>query len=142
MRRTVDMLILISVVVLLGVPGCSALRKSDSARFQGMWKGDEVGASMKGGCRLTVSGAHWEFRGGDSNEWYRGDFSLREDANPKQIVLSISECPAPQFIGKTSYGLYRFKKDTVTLAVNKPGDPKVPLSFAAPGTRQFVLKQQ
>ncbi|HXR47388.1 MAG TPA: hypothetical protein VN784_08090 [Candidatus Limnocylindrales bacterium] len=142
MNRTVDMLVLISVVVLLGATGCSALHKSDSARLQGTWKGDEVGASMKGECSLVVSRAHWEFRGGDTNEWYKGDFSLREDASPKQIVLSISECSAPRFIGKTSYGLYRFENDTVTLAVNKPGSSEAPLNFEAPGTRQFVLKKQ
>ena len=142
MKRTVDMLVLISVVVLLGASGCSVLHKSDSARLRGTWKGDEVGAGMKGECSFVVSGAHWEFRGGDTNEWYRGDFSLREDANPKQIVLSISECSAPQFIGKTSYGLYRFENDTVTLAVNKPGSSEAPSNFEAHGTRQFVLKKQ
>lgn len=142
MKRTTDMLVLTSMVVLLGALGCSALHKSDTARLQGTWQGDEVGADMKGKCSLIVSEAHWEFRGGDTNEWYKGDFSLREDANPRQIVLLISECSAPQFIGKTSYGLYRFENDTVTLAVNKPGSSKAPLNFEAPGTRQFVLKQQ
>jgi uncharacterized protein (TIGR03067 family) len=137
-----DMLAGMIVVVLLGVSGCSAVHKSDSARLQGTWKGDEVGASAKGECSLVISGAHWEFRGGDTNEWFKGNFVLGEDANPKQMILTITECPASQYIGKISYALYRLENDTVTVAANEPGSTTAPLSFDAAGNRQFVLKKQ
>ena len=142
MRRMADILGLVMMAVLLGASGCSTLHQSDSARLQGTWKGDEIGANTKGECCLVISGTHWEFRGGNTNEWYQGVFSLQEDVNPKQVVLSISECSASKYIGQTSYGLYWLDNGTVTLAVNEPGSSEAPSSFETPGTRHFVLKRQ
>ena len=121
--------------------GCSTLRKSDSAALQGTWKGQEMGRPTEGPCWLMISGNALEFRGADTNEWYKGTFTLREDANPRQLVGAVTECPAPKYIGKTAYAIYRIEADTLTLTGNEPGNPEVPSSFDAPGFRKFVLKK-
>jgi len=82
-----------------------------------------------------------EFRGADTNEWYKGTFTLREDQNPKQLLGVIAACPAPNYIGKTVYAIYRIEAGTLTLAGNEPGNAEVPKSFDGPGSRKFVLKK-
>jgi len=87
-----------------------------------------------------VAGKSLEFRGGNTNEWYKGTFLLREDTNPRRVIATITECPLPKYIGKTSYGIYRIEGETLTIAGNEPGRPEAPSSFDAPGPRQFVLR--
>ena len=135
------MLSLAVSVVLLAGSRCSTLQKSDSVALQGKWKGREVAADSEGPCYLIISGRTLEFRGANTNEWYKGTFSLREDTNPRQVVVAIAECSIPQYITKTSYGIYQIEDGTLTIAANEPGSPEVPPSFDAPGARRFVLKQ-
>ena len=132
----------ISIVALLWASGCSTLHQSGSATVQGTWKGQEVGITTEGECSIIVSGNNLEFRGVNPNEWYKGTFSLREDVNPKQVVFSITECPAPKYNGKTSYALYQIENGSLTFAANEPGSPEPPASLDAPGTRRFVLKRK
>ena len=120
---------LVSIALLLGASGCSTLHKSDSATLQGTWKGQEVGITTEGECSIIVSGNNLEFRGVNPNEWYKGTFSLREDVNPKQVVFSITECPAPKYNGKTSYALYQIEDGSLTIAGNEPGSPDPPRKF-------------
>jgi uncharacterized protein (TIGR03067 family) len=94
-----------------------------------------------GTCCLMIGGNALEFRAADTNEWYKGTFTLREDVNPKQLVGVVTECPAPEYIGKTVYAIYRIEAGTLTLTGNEPGKPEVPTSFEAPGSRKFVLKK-
>ena len=126
-------------LVALCVTGCTTLNTSDSAALQGDWQGQEVGSRQPGMSRLTILGNALEFRGADPNEWYRATFILREDASPKQLVGLITECPAPDYVGKTVYAIYRLDGETLTLTGNRPGDPEVPISFETPGARKFVL---
>ena len=142
MKRTAGILSLVSIALLLGASGCSTLHKSDSATLQGTWKGQEVGITTEGECSIIVSGNNLEFRGVNPNEWYKGTFSLREDVNPKQVVFSITECPAPKYNDKTSYALYQIENGSLTFAANEPGSPEPPASLDAPGTRRFVLKRK
>jgi uncharacterized protein (TIGR03067 family) len=142
MKRTTGILSLVSIAVLLGASGCSTLHKSDSATLQGTWKGQEIGAGTEGECALVISGKGLEFRGANPNDWYKGTFSLREDVNPKQVLFSITECPAPRYNGKTTCALYRIENGTLTFAANEPGSPEAPSSFDAPDTRRFVLKKE
>ena len=88
-----------------------------------------------------VSGNTLEFRGADTNEWYKGTFTLRKDQDPKQLVGLITDCPAPKYVGKTVYAIYRIETGTLTLTGNEPGNPDVPKNFDAPGSRKFVLKK-
>ena len=142
MKRIAGILSLVTIAVVLGASGASTLHKSDSDALQGTWKGKEVGANAEGECSLVISGKSLEFRGANTNERYKGTFTLREDAKPKRLVATITECPAPQYIGKTSYGLYRIENGTLTLAGNEPGSAEAPSGFDAPGLRHFVLKKK
>ena len=141
MKKAKAMLGLVSIVALLGVSGCSALHKSDSAILQGMWKGQEIGGPAGGLCSFIISGTVLEFRGADTKEWYKGTFTLREDTNPRQVVAVITECPFPQYMGKTTHAIYRVEGGTLTVAANEPGNPEVPADFDARGARHFVLRR-
>jgi uncharacterized protein (TIGR03067 family) len=123
--------------------GCSTPHKSDSATIQGTWKGRELtpNASAEGPCYLTISGQTLHFIGANTNEWYQGTFTLREDANPKEMIAVITECPAPNYVGRTSHAIYRLENATLTITGNEPGAPNVPAAFDAPGARQLVFNR-
>ena len=125
---------------LVAVSGCSKSHGSDSVALQGTWKGEETRFDSKGSASLVLSGVNLEFHGADTNEWYKATFTLREDTNPKQLVAVITECPAPQYVGKTANAIYRIEGGTLTLAGNEPGNPAMPAAFDAPGARQIVFK--
>ena len=139
MRRTTDIPGLVFIVALLVTAGCSKSQKSDSATLQGTWKGQEAGANTEGPA-LVISGNALEFRGENPNEWYKATFTLREDTDPKQLVATITECPFPKYVGKTSQAIYRIENGTLTIAGNEPGNPAVPAGFDAPGARVIVFK--
>src|SRR5690349_17935506 len=121
------------VSILVAASGCSKSQNSDSAVLQGTWKGNEIRSNAKGSASLVLSGANLEFRGADTNEWYKATFTLREDTNPKQLVAVITECPAPQYVGKTANAIYRVENGTLTITGNEPGNPVMPATFDAPG---------
>jgi uncharacterized protein (TIGR03067 family) len=110
--------------------------------FEGTWKGQETGASAAGECSLVNTGKNFEFHGADPNVWIKGTFTLREDVNPKQMVFTITDCPAPQIIGQTGCSIYRVEKGTLTITSNGPGSSEAPASFDAPGAIKLVLKKQ
>ena len=128
-------------LLLLAGAGCSTLPKSDVEALQGTWKGQEIGKQADGSCLLIVSGKTMEFRGADTREWYKAEFTVKEDINPHQVVAVINECPFPQYVGKTTHAIYRLEAGMLTFAGNEPGNPEVPTGFDAPGSRQFVLKR-
>ena len=142
MKRIKDMLRLAFVVMLVVASGCSKSSRPGSVTLQGTWKGQETGANAKGSPTLVLSGANLEFHGADTNEWYKGTFKLREDTNPKQLVAVITECPAPQYVGKTANAIYQIEDGTLTIAGNEPGNPAMPAAFDAPGARKFVFKME
>ena len=142
MKYTARLLSLLSIGVLLGEAGCSTLHKSDSATLQGTWQGHEIGVGTEEPGTLVISGNHLEFRSGNGNEWYKGTYSLREDVNPKQLVISITDCCVPQYNGKTSYGLYRIENGSLSMTANEPGSLEAPSSFDAPDTRRFVFTKK
>jgi len=142
MRRTTGVLSLVSIAVLLGALGCSTLHKSDSATLQGTWQGREIGGKTEGACYIVLSGNNAEFRGADTNEWYKGTFSLREDTNPQQLVCLTTGCSYAPCIGQTVYAIYRIEAGTLKLTANEPGNPDVPSGFDAPGARQFEFRKK
>jgi uncharacterized protein (TIGR03067 family) len=142
MKTTAGVLSLVSIAVLLGALGCSSRHKSDLATLQGTWQGKEIGSKTEGVCSIVVSGNNVEFRGADTNEWYKATFSLREDTDPKQIVCSTTACSHPPYVGKTAYAIYRLEAGTLRLTVNEPGSPDVPSGFDAPHARQFELTKK
>jgi uncharacterized protein (TIGR03067 family) len=143
MRRTTNIFSFVFIVVLLVAAGCSPKQKSDSATLQGTWKGQEkgiqTGANVEGPL-LVISGTNLELRGANTNEWYKATFTLREDTNPKQLIAVVTDCPFPQYVGKTSQAIYRIENGTLTLAANEPGNPAVPANFDAPNARVILFK--
>lgn len=142
MNRTTCMLTSGLVSMLVAASGCSKSHRSDSVALQGAWKGQETQANASGTPSLVLSGANLEFHGADANEWYKATFTLREDTNPKQLVAIITECPAPQYVGKTANAIYRVEDGTLTITGNEPGNPAMPATFDAPGARQIVFKPE
>ena len=118
-------------------------QKPDSVVLQGTWSGQEVGAKAQGSPTLILDGTKCEFHGANPQEWYKATYSLREDTTPKQLEAVITECPAPQYVGKTAHAIYKIEDGKLTLTGNEPGNQDMPASFDAKGARQivFTLKQ-
>ena len=72
----------------------------------------------------------------------KATFSLREDANPKQLVLAVTECSDPQYIGKTANSIYQIQDGTLTWTANEPGDSAVPTNFDNPNADTMVFKKK
>lgn len=118
-------------------------QKPDAEVLQGTWGGKEVRAENQGTPSITFGGTKLEFHGANTQEWYKATFVLREDTTPRQLQAVITDCPAPQYVGKTANAIYKIEDGKLTLTGNEPGNPAVPGSFDAPGARQIVfnLKQ-
>ncbi len=114
--------------------------KPDSTAIEGLWNGREVTPGREGPASITVSGQTLEFHGADANDWLKGTFTLREDSNPKQFIGLVTECAAPEFVGKSCYAIYKLEDGTLTVAGNDPGISNAPSAFDAPGSRQFIFK--
>jgi RNA polymerase sigma factor (sigma-70 family) len=110
---------------------------SDLTAIQGTWTGHEKG--RPGASSMVLQGTNLDFHGANPNEWYKGTFSLKETTNPKQLVATITDCPAPEYVGKVSYSLYKLDGNTLTVSGNEPGNPAMPTSFDEPGSRTFVF---
>ena len=113
---------------------------SDTTVLQGTWGEQEKGAA--GESTLTIEGSNIEFHGANPNEWYRATFTLREDTAPKQLVAVIMDCPAPSYVGKTSYAIYQMQDGAFTFVGSEPGKPGPPADFDAPGGRKFVFTKK
>ena len=112
--------------------------QADATVLQGTWTGQENNGAA-GSSTLTIVGSNLEFRGANPNEWYKATFSLREDTTPKQLITVVTDCPAPQYRGKTSYGIYQIQGGTLTLVAHEPGKPAPPTSFNACDSRKFAF---
>ena len=137
MKTISNILHLSLIALLLGAFGCS--KHSDSTSIKGAWEGQEGGAANS----LVLSDNNLEFHGANPQEWYKGTFTLREDTDPKQMIVTITDCPAPQYVGKVANAIYRIENGTLTIAGNEPGNPTFPAGFDAKGARviAFKLKQ-
>lgn len=115
---------------------------SDSDAIQGQWQGTEKDAAPGQYSTLIITGKNLEFHGADTNEWYKGVFTLQENTKPKQFLGVIRDCPSSDCIGMKVYCIYRIENGTFTISGNAPGETNFPTSFAAPGTRQIVFKRK
>jgi uncharacterized protein (TIGR03067 family) len=141
MKRITGILSLIAAV-LLGVSGCSTPHKSGAGALQGRWSGREIGGTPETPRQLVISGKQFDYRGADPDDWGKGTFTLREDTQPKQLLVTLTECGPGQYAGKTSCMIYKIEGGTLTAAANEPGNPAAPLSFDAPGARRMVFKKE
>jgi uncharacterized protein (TIGR03067 family) len=135
MKMTSRILGLSLLALLLGAFGCS--KRPDSAALKGTWQGREGGAARTDS--LVLSDNNLEFHGANPQEWYKGTFTLHEDSDPKQMIITITDCPFPKYVGQTANAIYRIEKGKLTIAGNEPGDPAMPTAFNAPGTRTMVF---
>ena len=117
------------------------MHKSGPAALQGTWSGRELGASPEAPRTLVISGSHFEYRGGNPDDWGKGTFTLREDTQPKQLLLALTESDYPQYIGKTAGIIYKIEDGMLTAAASEPGSP-APASFDAPDARRMVFKRE
>jgi uncharacterized protein (TIGR03067 family) len=140
MKKTVRMLSW-AAVVLLGASGCSSLNKSGATALQGSWNGRELGASPDTPRHVVFTGTQFDYRGGDADDWGKGTFVLREDTNPKQLLITLSDCGPKQYVGKTCCMIYQLEDGTLTAAASEPGNP-APTSFDAPGARRMVFRKE
>ena len=110
--------------------------------LQGKWEGIEKGREAQGKCALAIAGKNIDFKGADGGEWYKGTLAVNATTEPKQLDGMIAECPFPDFVGKTTRGIYKLEGDTLTLVGRQPGEPDAPKSFEdSAKTRTFVLKK-
>jgi uncharacterized protein (TIGR03067 family) len=117
-------------------------KNSDVAALQGSWKGHTI-QDPEHQCSFVVSGKNFEFHDStDTNIWYKGTFSLREDATPRQYIAVISDCPFPQYAGKTSMAIYKIEGDTLTITGNEPGNATVPPAFDAPDSARIEVRKK
>ena len=95
MKTTSKMLSLCLVLAaaLAGTTGCSKTPKPDAKVVQGTWKGQEPNATAS--SSLVMTGTNLEFHGANPQEWYKGSYTLRDDTNPKQMIVVITECADP-----------------------------------------------
>jgi len=104
--------------------------KSDQTAIQGTWKGRTRRDNPEHQVTFVVSSKHFDFHDDtETNNWYKGTFTLKEDTSPRQFIATITDCPFPQYIGKTSKAIYKIEKDTLTITANEPGKEGVPDDF-------------
>jgi uncharacterized protein (TIGR03067 family) len=133
------------LILLYGVAilasGCSTLQKSDAAKLQGTWNGREIGVTAEAPRKLVFSGKQFDYRGTHPDDWGKGTFTLREDTQPKQLVVTLTECGPVQYVGKTSCMIYKIEDGTLTAAASEPGNP-APSSFDSPRCRRMVFRKE
>jgi uncharacterized protein (TIGR03067 family) len=120
----------------------SARPVASAKSLQGTWNSPDIDRSGTGWPSLVVKGSNLVFHGTDTNYWFKTSFSLREDTNPKQLAAVVTDCAAPQYVGKTANAIYLIQDGTLTITINEPGDPAVPAGFDAPGADKFVFKRK
>jgi uncharacterized protein (TIGR03067 family) len=135
--KNILMTIFCSVGILAAAASTSP--QPDVQALQGKWTGQEVGSPIPGASSLVIDGTKLKFVGADPSEWYKATFTLRDDTTPKQFVAVITDCPAPQYVGKTANAIYKIEDGKFTLTGNEPGNPAVPGSFDAPHARELVF---
>ena len=144
--KTKNILTLTALSLLLSLSACSRQeskleRKPDSVASQGSWQGFQNGQNQASGS-LSLSGNNLEFRSANGREWYKGTFTLHEDTNPKQMIVTIKECAFPKYVGTTANAIYRFENGTLTIAAYEPRNAAMPASFDAPGASVMDFKLQ
>ena len=134
--KTIVCNLLLGTVLIASAAGCASNHNtpatvvSDSALMQGAWTGHDAGAGSDAeASHFIIAGNNFEFRGTDANEWYKGTFTLKEDTKPKQILITVKECSASQYVGQASHGIYKFEGAKLIITAREPGTPDMPADF-------------
>ena len=125
------------------VAGCATVPRSDLSALQGTWQGPAKDANPPQEVKMIISGNNYEFHSlADSNVWYKGTFTLREDTNPRQFIAVVKDCPFPQYVGKSAMAIYSIENGVLKLAGNEPGKTEAPASFDAPDSARVDLRKR
>src|SRR4051812_39953499 len=115
--------------------------KSDETAMQGTWKGRSVRDNPEHQITFVISGKSFDFHDEtETNNWYKGTFTLKEDASPRQFIAKITDCPFPQYVGKTSMSIYKIENATLTITANEPGKQEIPGDFDSAESACIELK--
>jgi uncharacterized protein (TIGR03067 family) len=109
----------------------------------GIWTGTEVDLSS-GTWTLVITATTLDAHA-TGGEGYKGTYTADTSVDPKRLVGTITEYSVADFVGKSSYGIYRIEGTTMTFAANIPGDPTFPTAFTPNSihqTRVFTLAKQ
>ena len=113
-----------------------------SKQLQGTWEGVENGKEERGKCKLIVVDNTIDFQGANSQEWYKGKFTLPAGTSPQQLVGTIAECGHPDFVGKSALSVFKIEGDTLTITGCHPGSTDGPKNLEGDeSTRTFILKK-
>jgi uncharacterized protein (TIGR03067 family) len=108
--------------------------------LQGKWEGAEAGREADGKCVMTINADSIHFQGANQNEWYKATFVLPIGTTPQQLVGKITDCPQPDFVGKSACAIFKIEDGKLTLVGHKPGDPDAPKSFEGDASsRTFIF---
>jgi uncharacterized protein (TIGR03067 family) len=110
--------------------------------LQGSWSGHELDAAPGSPRHLVISGTQLDYHGSDPDDWGRGTFILREDTDPKQLLLTLSDCGPTQYVGKACCVIYKIESGTLTMAGSEPGNPTPPTSFQDSSARRMIFKNE
>jgi len=119
-------------LILIGL-GCSSSNVEKAPLLQTELEGSWIGstANRRGGLgTMEVVGSEMRF-------WmngrlvYKGSLSVEPNGSPKRAAFMITESPNPNYIGKTSLGIYELRNDndSLILAANEPGIVERPAAF-------------
>jgi uncharacterized protein (TIGR03067 family) len=111
-----------------------------TTELEGSWQGVELTPDQEGLASINFTGNTLEFHGDDDWDWAKGTFALHTDKTPKQLIGTITECPDPAGLGKSSCSIYKIEAGSLTLAGSAPGDSNPPANFND-AARIFVFER-
>jgi uncharacterized protein (TIGR03067 family) len=112
--------------------------EDNKMELEGEWVSTVTGLDVT----VTFSGDHFSVAAPTPNYWYKGTFKLDTDSDPKKIDLAIKEAGIPQYVGRTSLGIYKIEEGILVMTINQPGAPNYPSSFKSSGAVVFKLKKK
>lgn len=138
--KVIPSFIVICTLSLLACKKDEITNPNAPAEIQGTWTGYELQGNP-GAWTLQINGSALNSSG--PGEWYKGSVSAKAETNPKEVDFVVSECSVPQYVGKTSLGIYKIAGDTLTISENEPGINERPTSFRVSfDNRVFVFLKQ
>jgi len=103
--------------LLLVASGCG---QSSKPSIQGHWSGFNA-KRPNYACTVNIAGNELEYHGADSNDWARGSFVLHEDAQPKEMELTVRE--PSKSSNQVIYAIYQVSGGEMTVAISSSSRP-------------------
>jgi uncharacterized protein (TIGR03067 family) len=114
------------LIVIWGIPEARAAAKTE---LEGTW----VGKEHFEGHTVVFANDHMSFKSPNPQVWYEATFKCDPGADPKRMEIRIEETGLPDYNGLTSLAIYKIEDDTLTLAMNEPGNAEWPEEFSRAG---------